>query len=38
MTQKTQQFFSSMLTYVDNPHQILSSNALELLANYRQAH
>jgi len=38
MAQKTQQFLSSILNNADNAHLTLSSAALELLANYGQAH
>ena len=38
MAQKTQQFIYIILNHVDNVHILLSSGALELLANYGQAH
>ncbi len=38
MAQKTQQFLSTMLNHADNSHLVFASSALELLANYGQAH
>ena len=38
MAQKTQQFLSTMLNDTDHVHPTLLSNAIELLANYGQAH